>query len=327
MRGSCWIWAGLVMLAVGCGGGSGDGSSDRLVIAGIPKGTMHAFWKTVEAGAQQAAADYDVELIWRGPLREDSREEQIKVVEDMITRGVDAIVLAPTDEAALRGPVREATRSGIPVVIIDSDLRGDDYISFVATDNYYGGQLAARELGRLLDGKGRVAMLRYQEGSGSTMNREAGFLDAIAEFPGIEVVSSNQYAGPTAESAYQASENLLARFLEGDGLAVDGLFASNESSAFGMLRALQGGGFAGSVRFVNFDASPRQIDALRAGEIDALIVQRPLQMGYQGVESAVKHLRGEEVPERIDTGVVVATGENMDDPEIHEVLFPEGGEE
>jgi ribose transport system substrate-binding protein len=328
MRGFRWLGmlAGWMILAAGCGGGAEGDGAKRPVIAVIPKGTMHAFWKTVEAGARRAAEDFDVELIWRGPLREDDREEQIKVVEDMITRGVDAIVLAPTDEGALRGPVREAARLGIPVVIIDSDLQSDDYVSFIATDNYYGGQLAGRELGRLLGGRGRVAMLRYQAGSGSTMQREAGFLNAVAEFPDIEVVSSNQHAGPTAESAYQASENMLARFHTTDGLALDGIFASNESSAFGMLRALQGAGMAGKVRFVGFDASPQQIEALRGGEMDALIVQRPLRMAYQGVEAAVKHLRGEEVPRRIDTGVTVATAANMDDPDVREVLFPEGVE-
>ena len=304
--------------------GPSDGPQDRPVIAVIPKGTMHVFWKTVQAGALKAGEELNVEIIWKGPLREDDREDQIKVVDDMITRGVTGIVLAPLDDTALQMPVREATRTGIPVVIIDSDLKGDDYVSFVATDNYKGGQLAARHLAQLLDGKGKVAMLRFMEGSGSTTNREMGFLEVMEEFPEIEVVVSNQYAGATAESAYQASENLLSRFKAPDGaLTINGIFASNESGAFGMLRALQDGGFAGKVRYVDFDAAEKQNEALRNGEIDALIVQKPMHMAYTGVEMLVKHLRGEDVPKRIDTGAVLATRQNMDDPEIHELLYPD----
>lgn len=300
------------------------GSGEKLVIAVIPKGTMHVFWKSVEAGAKEGGRQQGVEIIWKGPLREDDREDQIKVVDDMITRGVDAIVLAPLDDTALARPVREATRLGIPVVIIDSDLKSDDYVSFVATDNYQGGQIAAKEMGRILDGRGKVIVLRYSEGSGSTMNRERGFLDAIKEFPQIEVVSSNQYAGATAESAYQASENLLSRYRTPEGeLSVDGIFASNESGAFGMLRALQDGGFAGKVKYVGFDASDKLNEGLSSGHISALVVQNPVKMGRMGVEAAVKHIQGQAVEKRIDTGVVLATKENMNQPEIHKLLYPD----
>ncbi len=324
----------IVSLLTGCsprnrtstavGPGTTAGADEKLVIAVIPKGTMHVFWKSVEAGAKEGGRQQGVKIIWKGPLREDDREDQIKVVDDMITRNVDAIVLAPLDDTALVRPVREATRLGIPVVIIDSDLKGDDYVSFVATDNYQGGQIAAKEMGRILGGKGKVIVLRYSEGSGSTMNRERGFLDAIEKFPQIEVVSSNQYAGATAESAYQASENLLSRFRAADGqLSVDGIFASNESGAFGMLRALQDGGFAGKVKYVGFDASDKLNEGLKSGHIHALVVQNPVKMGRLGVEAAIKYIHGQEVEKRIDTGVILATKENMNQPDIHKLLYPD----
>jgi ribose transport system substrate-binding protein len=246
-------------------------------------------------------------------------------MEGFTTRGVDGIVLAPLDDAALRRPVRDAVRSGIPVVIIDSGLKSDDYASFVATDNYIGGRKAAEHLAKLLGGKGKVVMLRYLEGSASTMNREQGFLDVLKEkYPQIEIVSANQYGGATTESAYRASENLLAPLRTSDGgLSIDGIFCPNESTAFAMLRALQDSGLAGSVKYVGFDSSDRLVRGLRSGQIHGLVLQDPINMGYLGVKTMVKHLRGEKVKKRIDTGSVVATPENMNDPEIRNLLEPD----
>jgi ribose transport system substrate-binding protein len=323
------IVLGICLIAIaGCGGSDQDSvakkADGKRTIAVIPKGTMHIFWKSVEAGVRQADDKFEnVELIWKGPLREDDRESQIKTVDDMITRGVDGIVLAPLDDTALRASVTEATRSGIPVVIIDSALKGEDYVSFVATENYQGGVQSADALARAMGEKGRVVLLRYLEGSASTTNREDGFLDQIKKYPNIEVVSSNQYAGAGTETAYKASENIINRFNPGDGtLGFDGVFCVNEPGSFGMLRALQDSGFAGKVRFVAFDAGEKQTKALEDGQIDAIVVQRPVQMGFLGVETLLKHLDGEKVPRRIDTGSVVCTKENMNDPETKKLLYP-----
>jgi len=302
---------------------SPEKASKPLTIAVIPKGTTHEFWKSIHAGAVKASRELDVEIIWKGPLKEDAREEQVKVVETMITRGVSGMVLAPLDDTALRLPVEEATRSGIPVVIIDSDLKTDAYISFVATDNYLGGKLGGERLAQLLNGQGKIAMLRYQEGSASTMNRERGFLNAIAEFPDIEVVSSNQYGGATTESAYQASESMLAPLKSGDGLTVDGIFCPNESTTFGMLRALQDSALAGKVFFVGFDSSPKLVQAMKDNQIHGLVLQNPMKMGYLGVHTIVAHLQGKTVERMIDTGVKVITPEAMDEPENKQLLEPD----
>jgi ribose transport system substrate-binding protein len=315
--------AAVVFIAVGCG--RKKTSSHKLRIAVIPKGTTHIFWKSIHAGAVKAAQELGVEIIWKGPLKEDDRESQIKVVEIFSTRGVSGIVLAPLDDTALGRPVREAVDNGIPVVIIDSGLKSEDYVSFVATDNYIGGRKGGEHLARILGGKGKVIMLRYQEGSASTTNREKGFLDVLKEkYPDIQVVSSNQYGGATTESAYQASENLLAplRTLNG-GLTIDGIFCPNESTAFAMLRALEDSGLAGKVKYVGFDSSERLVKGLRKGEIHGLVLQDPINMGYLGVKIMVKHLRGQKVQKRIDTGSVVATPENMNDPEIKKLLEPD----
>ncbi|GMR24294.1 MAG: substrate-binding domain-containing protein [Acidobacteriota bacterium] len=319
------LLAVLIALFLGaCGGESTDTTNETITIAVIPKGTIHSFWVAIHAGAMKAAEELGVEVIWKGPGREDDREAQIAEVETFISRGVSGIVLAPTDDKALRIPVMNATRSGIPVVLIDSALDSDDYVSFVATDNYQGGRLAGERMVEVLGGEGRVMMLRYMEGSASTMKREDGFMDVMAENPTMEIVSSNQHAGATAELAYQASENLLGRFKDAEGnLEVDGIYCPNEGSAFGMLRALQDGGLAGSVTFIGFDASEQMVRGLENGEFDSLVLQDPVNMAYLGVKTMVAHLRGESVEKRVNTGVTLVTGDNMNEPRMQELLRPD----
>lgn len=306
----------------GCGNDSGgprsSGGAGRR-IAVIPKGTTHEFWKSIHAGALKAGRELGVEIIWKGPLREDDRDEQIKVVEAFIAQRVSGIVLAPLDDKALVPPVKSAMAEGVPVVIADSDLAWDGIVSYVATDNYRGGVLAAEKLGEVLGGAGRVVMMRYMEGSASTMKREAGFLDTIGKsFPGIQVVSSNQRSGATVEGAQKVGENLLTSHPD-----VDGIFCPNESSAFGMLRALQDAKKAGKVRFIGFDASDKIVQALAAGEIDGLVVQNPFAMGERGVRTMVEHLDGKPVGKVIDTGVTMVTKANMGEPAIRLLLHPD----
>jgi ribose transport system substrate-binding protein len=257
--------------------------------------------------------------LWKGPQKEDDRAQQITVVEDVINRGVAGIALAPLDDRALVRPVQDAMREKIPVIIIDSGLQGSDYISFIATDNLKGGEAAARRLGGLLQGRGRVFCIRYMEGSASTTERERGFLETCAkEFPDLRILVKDQYTGPTTESAYQLAENLISRFPD-----VDGIFCPNESSTFGTLRALQESRLAGRVKFVGFDSSPKLVQALRDGHLHGLVLQDPVKMGYLGVTWMVRHLRGETVPARVDTGVFLATPENMDTAEIKALLSPD----
>lgn len=306
------------------GADEATGGEQKYTIAVIPKGTTHEFWKSIHAGALKAAKELGCEIIWKGPLKEDDRDEQIKVVEDMTNRGVDGIVLAPLDDTALVLPVEEADRKGMPVVIIDSGLKSEDYVSFVSTDNHHGGELAGEHMAKLLGGKGKVVMLRYAEGSASTNEREQGFLDAIAKAPGIEVVSSNQYGGATTESAREASENLLNPLgAAGGKLSIDGIFCPNESTTFGMLLTLQDARLAGKVKFIGFDSSEKLVAALEAGELNGLVLQDPMNMGYLGVKTMVAQLRGESVEKRISTGENLATPENMKEEKMQALLKPD----
>jgi ribose transport system substrate-binding protein len=309
------------MVSAACSGGSTPG---RLSIAVIPKGTSHAFWQSIHAGALKAASELDVDIAWRGPLREDDRDAQVAEIENAVGRGASGIVLAPLDDAAMVGPVSAAMRQKIPVVIIDSGLKGEDYVSFVATDNEKGGRLGGEKLAALLGGKGRVVLLRYAEGSDSTTKREEGFLSAMKANPGIEIVSSNQYAGADVEGAYKKGEAILSQHKRPDGsLAIDGIFCANESSTFGMLRVIQDNGWAGKVKFVGFDASANLVKALEDRLIDALVVQDPMNMGYLGVKTVVAHINGQPVERRIDTGVRVISQDDMNTPESQALLKPD----
>ena len=290
----------------------------------IPKGSTHEHWKRVHAGAQKAvrefaAAGVAVDVIWKAPIREDDREQQVEVVEGFISQGVNGLVLAPLDSRALVRPVEEAKAAGIPTVIFDSALATTgDQVSYVSTDNGKGGHLAGQRMGELLKGSGTVLMLRYQEGSAATEERERGFLDELKRFPNIHVVSSDQFAGPTRDTAKGASENLLNRFAD----KVDGIFTPNESSTAGMLLALQDIGKAGKVTFVGFDYSPTFIAPLERGELKGFVVQNPVNMGYLSVKTMVDHLRGQAVPATLDTGVSLVTLDNLKDPAVQAVINP-----
>ncbi len=294
----------------------------RYQIAVIPKGTTHVFWKSVHAGALRAAKELgNIDIHWKGPLLENDREGQINVVQDFAAQGVDGIILAPLDSTALVPSVADARAAGIPTVIFDSALADESVIvSYVATDNYRGGALAAREIGNRLTGKGNVILLRYNVGSESTEQRERGFLDTLAkEFAEIRILSDDQYSGTTPLEAQNKALELCNQF--GDRL--DGMFAVCEPNTVGVLGALEQERLAGKVKFVGFDPGPQLVQALAEQKIHGLVLQDPVAMGYLSVKALVAHLRGEPVEKRIATGEVIATPENMRQGEIAKLLAPE----
>ncbi|MGB7295771.1 MAG: substrate-binding domain-containing protein [Candidatus Aminicenantales bacterium] len=298
---------------------SGFENPKRLRLAVIPMGTTHEFWKAIHAGAKKAADERGVEIIWKGPLKEDDRNDQIQIVETMINAGVDAIILTPLDDRALMPPVADARARGIPTVIFNTALAGSDHIAYVATDSWKGGVLAAERIGSLLRGQGKLILIRIIEGIEGNRQREEGFLETIrSKFPDMIILSDNQYAGITTETAYQTTENLLARFPD-----VEAIFTPNESTTFGCLRALQDHGLAGRVIHVGFDSSKKLIEGLEKRELMGLVLQDPVRMGYESVRTAVAHLRGEPYESLIDTGVYLATPENMNKPEVWRLLVPD----
>lgn len=302
--------------------GPSEGGKAATTIAVIPKGTTHEFWKSVHAGAVKAERELGVKIVWKGPLKEDDLKAQIDVVQTFTAQGVSGIVVAPLSDKGLVGSVKAAVGAGIPVVVFDSDLEGQEHSSFVATDNFAAGKLAGEHMAKILGDTGSVVLLRYQEGSASTANREKGFLEAIGQHKGIKVVSDNQYGGATTESAFSTSESLLSAQKAAEG-GVSGVFCPNESTTFGMLLALQKAGLAGKVKLVGFDSSSKLVKGLRERQIDGLVLQDPFNIGYLAVKTMAKRLRGEPIERRIDTGARLITGDTMDEPANKELLEPD----
>jgi ribose transport system substrate-binding protein len=287
-------------------------------IAVIPKNTTHVFWKAIEAGAREGAKEADVEMMWKGPPKEDDPAKQIQIVEQFVSEGVGGIVLAPIDDTALKDPVASAMQNGIPVVIMDSPLKGEpakDFVSTVSTNNHRAGEMAAEQLGKLLSGTGKVVLFRFKQGSASASHRETGFLEAIKKFPDIQVIVDNCYSGTAAREAQSAALKILEKLKEADGM-----FCPTEQSTFGMLSALKRHHLAGSKKLVGFDASQGLMEGLRMGEIQALVAQNPKKMGHEAVKTLVAKMKGETVPTFIDTGAAIIIKENLDTPEIRALL-------
>ena len=298
--------------------------NSKLRIAVIPKGTTHEFWKMGEAGAKKAGNELGIDIIWKGPQKESDRAGQIKVVENFITQGVDGIALAPLDDKALVRSVTEAKNAGIKVAVWDSGLdesAGDAVISSVMTNNFAAGQDCGKRLAMLMNGSGKVLMLRHAVNHDSTTKREEGFLDGIKKAaPGIELLSIDQRGGVSIDEAMKISESLLNQF----GDQVDGVFTPNESTTQGMLRALDQAGLAGKFPFVGFDTNEALLQGLKDKKVSALAVQDPFQMGYTAVRNIFNSIQQKPFEANVDTGAVLLDLENIDTEEIQKIINPQG---
>ncbi|MCI0487545.1 MAG: substrate-binding domain-containing protein [Blastocatellia bacterium] len=288
---------------------------EKQVIAVIPKGVSHFFWQSVHAGAEAAAKDMGVEIMWKGPAQETDYTGQINIVEDSINRRVAGIVLAPSHRDALVPIVERAQREGIPVTIFDSGIGTENYVSYVATDNRKGGMIAAERLAEKLEGRGRIAILGVKAGSVSTDEREQGFQETIKQkYPGIEIVAFQYGEADMSRSLDRATDMLTAHS------DLDGMFASNESSTIGAVQAIKQKGLAGKVVLVGFDSSPNLVEDLKAGAIDSLVLQNPYKMGYEAVKAMVEKIKGQQPPRLVDTGAKLLTRDNLDTVEMQRLL-------
>lgn len=306
----------ITLSTLGCKDKSSTSSEKpgQLNIAVIPKGATHEHWKRVQSGALEAGKEFGVNVIWKAPQTENDRQQQIGLVEQFTADKVSAIVVAPLDDQGLVRPIRQADAAKIPVVLIDSGLKGEvgkDFVAYVGTDNFKGGEMAGEALAKALNNKGEVVMLRYMEGSASTEQREAGFLKAIGKYKDIHLISQDQFAGATSATAQTKAQNMLD-----DLRKADGVYTANESSTYGMLLALRGADLLGKVKFVGFDTSPPLLEAIRKGEIAAVVAQNPRRMGYLGVKAAVDAIHGKKVEPSIDTGAILVTKDNIDSPKV-----------
>jgi ribose transport system substrate-binding protein len=291
--------------------------SERPVVGVVPKGANHIFWQTVHAGAIKAALEYDLDIEWNAPTIEVDSSRQIAIIDSMLNRKLAGIALAPVDRKALVSVVDRASDSGIPVAIFDSDVDTKKRITYVATNNREGGRMAARFLGELLMGEGKVAIIGFMPGSASTMEREEGFEQELkAKFPKMAVV---QIAFGMADraKARAVTENILTAHPD-----LRGLFADNESSSVGAVMALKARANT-RVRTVVFDANDQLIADLQDRQIDAMVVQYPFVMGYESVKAIGMKLRGEKPRELTDSGVRLITRFDLERPEVVELLRPD----
>ncbi|MDQ6678948.1 MAG: substrate-binding domain-containing protein [Acidobacteriota bacterium] len=253
------------------------------------------FWLSVEQGARAAGKQYHATILWSGPPQETDYTRQIEIVDSMIARHVDGLAVAAADRQILNASLERAAAEHIPVTVFDSGVDSDKYMTFVATDNYAAGGMAARKLGELLGGKGKVGVMGHAPGSFSTMDRERGFADTLKkEFPGVTVVAT-QFGMADPAKAMAAAENMLTAHPD-----LAGMFASSEPSSVGVARAIRARGLAGKVKFVAFDSSEGLQADRKAGVIQALVVQDPYKIGFEAVRSLCVKLDGGQPPKRMD---------------------------
>lgn len=288
-------------------------------VAFIPKGTTHSYWKTVQGGMEQASKEEGLDVNWKGPLKENDRSDQIQLVDQFVAEGVKGIIISPLDNKALVRPIKSAMDAKIPVIIVDSSLEGTagtDFLGFVGTNNKEAGKTAGEEIVKLMGGKGNFVMMRYLEGSASTVDREEGVLEVLAKHPDIKILTSNRYGGPTIGDNKNTALNLIDQIKQADCV-----FAPNEPSVNGMLLALQDAGLAGKVKFVGFDSSTALNDGLVKGDITELVVQDPRAMGYLATKQMAEYLKNKTpVPTNTDTGVTVVTKDKLTDPKIKKLM-------
>ena len=320
MSGLMGAVAGFALLLAACnGGGNGNGDpgdGEETVVEGngadmtvgvVPKALDQEFWFAFEDGAVVAAEDLGVDLILDGAVAETAIEEQIAIIEDMMTRGVDALAVAPTAPDQLEPVLQQATDDGIPVLLVDTDIpEWDGKLSFIGTDNITAGGVGAEYVAEAMDGSGTIAILEGLPGATSGEHRVQGFTETLEELaPDIEIVASLPGDWDRAE-AISVTEDILTANPD-----VEAIFAANDQMALGALQALNAAGIdPADVLVVGFDGTPEAAESILDGGMDASVAQLPDEMGRIGVEEGVAAAQGEDVEEIIDTGAELVTEDN-----------------
>lgn len=285
----------------------------------IPKSSDQDFWVFMREGVDKAIREAgNVSLTWRGPSYNDDTDAQINILKAYTRPGVDAIVIVPTDRVLLQEPISKAAALGIKIVVVDSAVDGNDYQSFITTDNYDAGTLAAKRISEVLNARGNVVVFRTVAGSASTEERARGFREYLKKNSPKMVIVADQYGGGSRGKALHSATRLLAVTPR-----IDGIFAVNESAIDGMLRAVRAAGLAGKIKLVGFDATDFLIEGLRNREIDGLVVQDPRQMGYLAIKAAIAAVSNAPGTKKtIFTGTAMVTPENYQNQEIKTLLAP-----
>ena len=319
--------AAAASLVVAMGAGAAQAQDKKFTIALIPGLTTDAFYITMNKGAKAAADALGVDLVFQG-APDFNPVTQVPVLDAVIARKPDAILIAPTDTTQLVEPLRKAHDAGIPVITVDTFIGKGQYqtgagdadfpLSYIASDNVLGGKIAARALAAAIGGEGKVYVSNVKPGISTTDQREAGFKQAMAEeFPKITVLET-QFNDNDANKAASQLQGVLAR--EAD---LKGVFGANLFSALGAANGVQQAGKSGAVKVVAFDAPGSIVDNLKTGLVDVAIAQHPAEIGYFGVVSAYAHLTGQSIPVSIGTGFTIITKDNVEDPNVAKYVYSE----
>jgi ribose transport system substrate-binding protein len=311
--------AALSLAVAGCApsaGGDGGDSDEQLYIALVSKGFQHQFWQAVKAGAEQAAAEFDVEVTFEGAATEGSVEQQIQLLQTVIDKHPDAIGFAAIDSQAAGPLMQQASDEGIPVIAFDSGVDSDVPITTATTDNLAAAAEAAEHMAELINHTGKVALVVHDQTSVTGVERRDGFVQYMEENePDIEIVDI-QYSGDPLKATDLAKAIITAN----PDLA--GLYGSNEGAAIGIVHAAQELGLEnGAIAIVGFDSGKDQIDAITSGLMAGAITQNPVGIGYETVKAAIAAIKGESLPKTIDTGYFWYDATNIEDPEIAAVLY------
>lgn len=291
-------------------------SGETPYVAIISKGFQHQFWQAVNAGAEEAAAEFGVEITFEGPETEAMVDRQLEMMQTALDRNPDAICLAALDSQALVPLLERAQTEGIPVIGFDSGVDSDIPVTTAATDNIAAAAAAADKMAELIGGEGEVAVIVHDQTSRTGIDRRDGFVNRIEEaHPDITIVDIQYGGGDHLESTDLAKAIIQAH------PDLKGFFGANEGSAIGVLNAVVESGKEGEIVVIGYDAGQQQLDAIRSGVMAGAITQNPVGIGYKCVESAVRAINGEALEPVIDTGFYWYDASNMDSEEIQPLLY------
>ncbi len=307
----CSMSAAMMLLPTGCGK-----SSDRLEVAVIAKKNTGDYWARIKKGAFEAGEEMDIKVTYDSPENESEIQQQVELFSDIAEKGVDAIVLAPSDTDALNEVIKEADSNGIPVITIDSDVSGTERKSCISTMNKSGGAIAGRAAKSLVGEQGQVAIISNVTTAQNTIERIEGFKEAVAN-SGLEIVGDIQYCEGDREKAKAQALDFIANYPD-----LSLIYGVNESSTLGICDAVSEKGLSGKIKVVGFDCSPTLAEFMRNGTASATVVQNPYNMGYLGVRYAKKLVEGEKIAPVLDTGATLVTPENIDEENIQLLIEP-----
>lgn len=291
-------------------------SDNRFVIDLIVKMNQGDYWNTLRSGAEAAAKEFNVKLQFLAPNYEDDISGQIELVNQSIQNRPDAVILAASDYMGLAQVTDRIAYHNIPIISIDSEVGSARVKTYVGTNNYEAGQLAAKRMIGLIHKSGQIAVMNFVQAAKNASQREEGFQDYVARFPNVRVVDI-QYSQSNQRNAEEITRRWLAQYP-----SLDGIVALNAESSIGVGREIQRSGKGGKVKVIAFDSPPETMGLLQDGVVQALILQNPFNNGYLAVKNAVDIIEGRNVPERMDTGIKLIDLDNMLWPENQKLLIP-----